>query len=170
MKCLTSLAPAELRATSSEGWKWNPEKAGLDFQPLPDASPPAETSARRLRQIKELSRRFDAYGVYENGRSELRCLPTPICRYADESAGVRDGAMFFLAGGTNPEALLAIELSAEKPDEPVWKFALNRVSASELHARLDGKEIWSCRWQQDRTTRGPYHLVERPMRQELANE
>jgi hypothetical protein len=167
---LTSLTPSKLSVASSEGWQWNPGEAGLDFQPLPDAPPPAENSARRLRQIKELSRRFDAYGVYGNGRSELRCLPTPICRYADDPAGVRDGAMFFLAGGTNPEALLAIELSGDKPAEPVWKFALNRVSASELHARLDGKEIWSCGWQPNRTIRSPYYIVGRPMRRELSNE
>ncbi|HVX10194.1 MAG TPA: hypothetical protein VHC22_03230 [Pirellulales bacterium] len=164
---LTSLAPSKLWVQSSEGWQWNPDEAGLDFQALPDAPSPAETTARRLRQIKELSRRFDAYGVYGNGRSELRCLPTPICRYADESVGVRDGAMFFLAGGTNPEALLAIELSGQKP---AWKFAINRVSASELHARLDGKEIWSCQWQQEITTRSPYYIVGRPMPRELANK
>ncbi|HUY88087.1 MAG TPA: hypothetical protein VMV10_05105 [Pirellulales bacterium] len=167
---LTSLAPAKLQVKSSEGWQWNPDAAGLDFQPLPDVTPPAETSARRLRQIKDLSRRFDAFGVYGNGRSELRCLPTPIYRYSDEAAGVRDGAMFFLAGGMNPEALLAIELSGEKPAEPVWKFAVNRVSGSELHARFDGKEIWSCHWEPNLTIRSPYHLIVRPMPRELADK
>lgn len=167
---LTSLAASKLRVTSSEGWQWTPDEAGLDFQPLADAPPPAETSTRRLRQIKELARRFDAYGVYGNGRSELRCLPTPIYRYSDDAAGVRDGAIFFLAGGTNPEALLAIELSGDASAEPVWKFALNRVSASELHARFDGKEVWNCQWQPDRTIRSPYYLLGRPMPRELSNE
>lgn len=167
---LTSLAPSKLQVASSEGWQWTPDEAGLDFQPLADAPPPAETSTRRLRQIKELARRFDAYGVYGNGRSELRCLPTPIYRYTDEPGGIRDGAIFFLAGGTNPEALLAIELSGEKSAEPVWKFALNRVSASELHARFDGKEIWNCQWQPDRTIRSPYYLLGHPMPRELCNE
>jgi hypothetical protein len=78
--------------------------------------------------------------------------------------------MFFLAAGTKPEALLAIELSGEKSAEPAWKFALNRVSASELHARLDGKDIWSCPWQRDITVRSPYYLVGRPMPRELSNE
>ena len=167
---LTSLAPAKLQVKSSEGWQWNPDAAGLDFQPLPDATPPAETPARRLRQIKDSSRRFDAYGVYGNSRSELRCLPTPIYRYCDEAAGVRDGAMFFLASGMNPEALLAIELSGEKPAEPVWKFAVNRVSGAELHARFDGKEIWSCHWLPNLTIQSPYHLIIRPMPRELADK
>ena len=167
---LTSLAPSKMQVKSSEGWQWDPDAAGLDFQPLPDAPPPAKTSARRLRQIKELSRRFDAYGVYGNGRSELRCLPTPIYRYSDQPGGVRDGAMFFLAGGTNPEALLAIELSGETPGEPVWRFALNRVSASELHARFDGKEIWACKWQPNLSIRSPYYILGRPMRRELFNK
>lgn len=167
---LTSLAPAKLQVKSSEGWQWNPDAAGLDFKPLPDATPPAETPARRLRQIKDLSRRFDAYGVYGNNRSELRCLPTPIYRYSDEAAGVRDGAMFFLASGMNPEALLAIELSGEKSAEPVWKFAVNRVSGAELHARFDGKEVWSCHWESNLTIQSPYRLIIRPMPRELADK
>jgi hypothetical protein len=170
---LTSLAPLELSVTSQEGWEWKPEKAGLDFQPLPDAPAPAESHARRQRQIKDLSRRFDAYSLHgpdRKSRLELRILPTPIYSYADKQAGVRDGAMFFLAGGTNPEALLAIERSGEGPAEPVWKFALNRVSAGELHARFDGKEIWSCEQQRENTIRDPYYILMRPMPPELGNE
>ena len=100
------MAPFKLSVASSEGWQWNPGEAGLGFQPLPDAPPPAETSARRLRQIKELSRRFDAYGVYGNGRSELRCLPTPIYRYADKPAGVRDGTRFFFGWRNKPRGVV----------------------------------------------------------------
>jgi hypothetical protein len=167
---LTSLATEELSLTSPDGWQWKPEKAGLDFQPLPDAPAPAEGRARRQRQIKDVARRFDAYGMYgpaQTERSELHILPTPIAFYTDERAGVREGALFFVAGGTDPEALLAIELSGKGHAGDSWKYAFNRVTAGEIHVRLDGKEVWSCHFQPDRTERSPYFIITRPMPREL---
>lgn len=161
---LTSLSPAELRATSPEGWRWTPQQAGLNFEPFPDAPPAADTPAQRLRQMKALARRFEAYGIYPvDRRVPMRVLPTPLLRYNDEDAGIRDGALFVLAGGTDPEALLAIELSATGSGEPLWRFALNRVSSGELHVSLDGREIWSCSRRVDVGQRSPYCLFHRPM-------
>jgi hypothetical protein len=169
---LTSLSPRKLLVTSDDGWQWSPKEAGLDFKPLPGAQVPPEGSARRLRRMKGLARRFDAFGIYgEDGhRAELRILPTPIHRYLDEAVGVRDGALFFFASATNPEALLAIELSGDGADEPVWRYAINRVSAAELHARLDENEIWSCRAGQDATNQNSYYLFFRPMPRKLGDE
>ena len=93
----------------------------------------------------------------------MRVLPTPLLRYEDEDAGIRDGALFVLAGGTDPEALLVIELSATGSGDPLWRFALNRVSSGELHVSLDGREIWSCSRRGDVGQRSPYCLFHRPM-------
>ncbi len=170
---LTSLAPWKLQVTSKDDWRWTPDEAGLDFKPIPGAPKPSENAARRLRQMKELARRFDACGMYgESGDrlAELRILPTPIHRYADEVAGVRDGTLFFFASATNPEALLAIELSGDDPDEPIWQYAINRVSAAELRARLDEKEVWSCEAGQNAARGSPYFLFFRPMPRELGDD
>jgi hypothetical protein len=61
---------------------------------------------------------------------------------------------------------LAIELSGEVS---TWKYAINRVSAAELHARLDQKEVWSCKAGSDATSRSAYFLFFRPMPRELAD-
>lgn len=161
---LTSLSPAELRASSPDGWRWTPQRAGLNFEPFPDAPSAADKPAQRLRQMKALARRFDSYGIYPvDRRVPMRVLPTPLLRYSDEAAGIRDGALFVLAGGTDPEALLAIELSTTGSGEPLWQFALNRVSSGELHVSLDGREIWSCSHREDVGVRSPYCLFHRPM-------
>ena len=161
---LTSLSPAELRASSPDGWRWTPQKAGLNFEPFPDAPSVADNPGQRLRQMKALARRFDSYGIYPvNRRVPMRVLPTPLLRYEDEDAGIRDGALFVLAGGTDPEALLVIELSATGSGDPLWQFAINRVSSGELHVSLDGREIWSCSRRDDVGQRSPYCLFHRPM-------
>jgi len=65
----------------------------FDPQPVPNAPAPADTAAARLRQLRQLARRFSAYERRplrkdrERSRTELRLLPQPIHRYACESAG-----------------------------------------------------------------------------------
>ena len=60
-------------------------KAGVSLQPFPSAREPATNKTARLRQIKQLSRRFAAHEFWKPGntRYELRMLPnrctgTPI--------------------------------------------------------------------------------------------
>ena len=79
------------------------------FAPLAAAPPPAAKEAARLRQIKEIARRFTAHEFWdpENSRFELRLLVQPVHRYRDAAGEIQDGAMFVLAHGTNPEAMLA---------------------------------------------------------------
>lgn len=167
---LTSISPLELAVASQDGWKWTPEAAGLSFKPVPDAPSPADEERVRQRQMKDIARRFDAYGVYFGQRVDLRVLPTPIHTYSDAAAGVLGGALFFIAGGTNPEVLLAIEAAGEEGTPPQFNFAINRVSAGELHARLDGKEIWTSAGVVEATRRSPYFLFQRPMVRELGDE
>ena len=167
---LTSISPLELSVSSPDGWRWTPDAAGLSFSPVPDAPLPADKARVRQRQMKDIARRFDAYGVAGNGRYELRVLPTPIHTYSDAAAGVLDGALFFVAGGTDPEVLLAIEAATSAGMPPEFNFTINRVSSNELHARLEGKEIWTSPRVVDATIRSPYFLFHRPMVTELGDE
>ena len=168
---LTSISPLELAVASPDGWKWTPEAAGLSCKPVPDAPTPADQERVRQRQMKDIVRRFDAYGVYPGGRVDLRALPTPIHTYSDAAAGILGGALFFIADGTNPEVLLAIEAASPEGMPPQFNFAINRVSAAELHARLDGKEIWtSPPVATNPKIRSPYFLFHRPMVRELGDE
>jgi hypothetical protein len=160
----TTLSRQKLRIEGEDQVRWTPMEGGLEFNPLPDAPPPADTPARRLTQMKTMARRFSAYGVYPTVRRfELRVLPTPIYRYEDGEQGVVDGAIFFIAGGVDPEVMLALELSQDAQGHQTWNYALNRVSSGELHVSLDDRETWATERLSAEDPNGVYFLVIRPM-------
>jgi hypothetical protein len=54
-------------------------------------------------------------GPDEMQKQEIRRLATPVYRYADVGAGLRNGVIFGLTtNGTNPDLLLLIELRGER--------------------------------------------------------
>jgi hypothetical protein len=147
---LTSLADG---AVSADGAgprvRWNPPGAGVVVRPFSRAPAPADTEAKRLRQMKELARRFKVYEFFPPSpgaspeRYELRLLIQPVHRYSDPASGLLDGALFVIAYGTNPEVVLVVESRRAGSSEPAWVFGLNRISAAELHVELDGRDVWA---------------------------
>jgi hypothetical protein len=128
---------------------WRPERAQVAPRPIADAPPPDRKANVRLRQMKELARRFTAHEFWDpnNSRFELRLLVQPVLRYNASEAKVEDGAAFLLAHGTNPEIVLLLE-SIPRDDETLgWHFSAARLGSAELHLEFDGKEVWK----QDRT-------------------
>lgn len=107
-----------------------------------------ENKAKRLRQFKQLARRFEADEFYKpRGQSKkeryaLRLLPQPIHRYSDPDSGVLDGGLFVFAFGTNPEIILQIECLGNEGTSPKWHYRCVRTSAAELSVRLNGEEVW----------------------------
>jgi tetratricopeptide (TPR) repeat protein len=138
---LVSLSPGLFTAECESHWKWSPQKPGVVFQPLPDGPAPAENEAGRLRQMRELLRRFSASGRW-GGEEQLAALPDPVYRYADPQAGLMDGAVFIFARGSNPESLLLIELGSQNGAAPAWRYALAPLGVAELWVTLDGREVW----------------------------
>ncbi|HWB12070.1 MAG TPA: hypothetical protein VG826_22785 [Pirellulales bacterium] len=124
--------------------RWTPPQAALETRAIADAPPPAKEESARLRQLKELGRRFTAHEFWDpdNSRFELRLLPQPVHRYTDPTARLQDGAVFIVAHGTNPEIVLLIEAQGDSLESSRWHYALVRTSSAELHVSLDGKEIW----------------------------
>jgi hypothetical protein len=144
---LTSPLLVTLKTPSDASWR--PERAQIAPQPIDDAPPPDRKANVRLRQMKELARRFTAHEFWDpnNSRFELRLLVQPVLRYDASEAKVQDGAAFLLAHGTNPEIVLLLE-SIGRDDETLgWHFSAARLGSAELHLELDGKEVWK----QDRT-------------------
>jgi hypothetical protein len=141
----TSLSAATLTAEGSAGQKWSPQKPGLTMQVLPDATTPADTSANRLRQMKELARRFSAFEILrpQGQRYELRLLTSPVHQYAHPDSGLIDGTIFIFAYGTNPEVALLIEAERTAPSLPVWRYGLAPISAADLFVNLNDREVWS---------------------------
>lgn len=142
---VVSLSSGLIAASWDDGKAWEATQPGLIPCVLPDALAPAGSKPDRLRQMKDLARRF---GVREDagpvkGKIRLRLLPTPIHRYQDPSSGLQDGAIFVFAFGTNPEALLVLESRTVGSSAHSYHYGFARVSGGALMADLDGHEVWT---------------------------
>jgi hypothetical protein len=139
---LTSAEKISLKTTIAT--KWQPDSLQVQPQAIPDAPRPAAKEAQRLRQVKELARRFAAHEFWDpdNSRFELRLLVQPVLRYSDADDSIQDGALFVLAHGTNPEVLLFLEATGKSVEESHWHCGFARLGSAEMHVELDGKEVW----------------------------
>src|SRR5438105_5177959 len=123
---------------------WSPQTGGLLNRPLDNASPPAETAAARLTQMRALVRRFSATCYWGADVTQLRLLPQPIYRFADEKEGVLDGALFAMVVSNDPELFVLLEATSKSAGgKPGWQFSLARMSSLKHTVRLDENEIWS---------------------------
>jgi hypothetical protein len=132
-----------------DGAQWTPETTQIEPAEIPGSTAPSANETIRLRQMKDLARRFTAHELWDpnNSRFELRLLVQPVHRYSDAKAGLHDGTTYILAHGTNPELVLLIEALGETLEASRWHFSVARSGSAELHLELDGNEVWK----QDRT-------------------
>jgi hypothetical protein len=142
---------------------WEPGRAGVEFAPIPDAPPSEKSRVARLRQIKQLSERFQSsmlgWKRDSNDQEQLRLLTKPLYRYDPESGPVVDGAVFAFVQGTDPESLLLIEL-VDEDGRQRWEYAFARRTAGKLEGRLDGKLVWSAPLNPEyKDPRGPHFTV-----------
>lgn len=141
--CWTSVSDARLDGAFQGGKTWSAPAVNLASRWLPDAAPPSAEAQQRLRQMRQIARRFASYRVYaEQGRTELRLLSRPVYRYKDESDGIMDGAVFSIVKDTNPHVELLIEAALDG-EVPRWRYACVRHCDAECHLQLDGQEVWS---------------------------
>ena len=159
----TSLSPSPLVCRTGEAPLWSPKTGGLLAQRLAGAPAPAAGKVQRLTQMRGLARRFAAgcYHRQTDQKTQLRLLPQPLFRFADEKEEVIDGGLFAFVVSNDPELFLLLEAKrGAQEGEDYWRYSLARMSSQELAVRLDDKEIWSVAnyWQdptEDRKT-GPY--------------
>jgi hypothetical protein len=121
--------------------RWMP-KQGLELITVADAPEPAKTSAGRLLQMRQISRKFTAH-MEADGRWELRLLPQPLFRYGDDKSEVVDGALFCYVWtkGTDPEVMLLLECRKIE-GKLTWQFAPVRFSNRQVWLEYDGQEMW----------------------------
>jgi len=137
-----SLATGPLTAEFRGKQVWAPAKAGVTFQPVKGAPPPAGNPRQRLTQMKTLARDFSASMTDEEGQqSQLRLLSQPLIRYEPEDKQIQDGALFAFSLGTDPEAILLLE-SRQVKDAFAWHYAFARFHYIELKAAYQGREVW----------------------------
>jgi hypothetical protein len=140
---IASLSPDRIAARHEADLQWIAKEPGLKPTPLASVEPPAEKATRRLAQMKAIFRKFTAHeSAVIEGRIELRQLSSPLHRYADEGAGVVDGAIFAFANGTNPEVLLILEAHADKDSKLHWQYSLAQMTGGAVTVERDGEEVW----------------------------
>jgi hypothetical protein len=137
-----SLSEEAIKAEFGTKLVWSPKAAGVTFQPVADAPPPADSARRRLSQMRELARQFSVELVdLRESKSELRLMTQPLIRYEPTTGPTQDGAIFAFAIGTDPEALLLLE-SRKAGDATRWEFAFARFHFVTLTAKHNGKQVW----------------------------
>lgn len=159
-----SFADRPLALNSGGKTLWQPKTAGGKWQRL--ARAPAVEASRigRLRQMKEMAATFAVAEDFrarasdkDTTRYELRLLPTPLHRYEELDNNI-DGAVFAFVHGTDPEALLTIELQRRDENSTV-QFAFAALTCWGLQAKQDGKEVWSVPEMYGKSARDqPYHI------------
>ena len=72
---------------------------------------------------------------------DLRLLPQPAYRYAEEGKIV-DGAVFIFAHGTNPECCVLLEAYQDGKGSR-YRYAVAPMSIYKLEARYKDAPVWS---------------------------
>lgn len=140
-----SLTTEPLNATRDGRSYWAPTAAGIKWERAPTTEVPAATPDLRRIQMRKIAEKFRVADHFEfQEPNQLRLLATPLYRYSAPKAGVRDGALFSYALGTDPEVLLLIE-AQQKGDAETWKVAFARLTGFACRATLDDKDFWSCK-------------------------
>ena len=140
----TSLSLDKVVGTRDGQKIWQPQGPGLVLRPVPDAPPPAETPAQRLRQMGALARQFSAEYKREaryNEGGPLRLMSQPLYRYEVTKGEVQDGALYALADGTSPQLNLLIESRATKAGYE-WQYALAPKNSVEYRVFHNDREVW----------------------------
>ncbi len=131
-----------LRAIWRNNDVWNPSVPGLTFKPVPESPSPAETPAARLRQMQAIVREFSAHTIDDkNSKWPLRPLNTPLYRFEGTNGPSRDGALFALAQGTDPEAFLVLDCRGEGK-EARWEYGAARFTDLRLIVEHKGRVVF----------------------------
>ena len=148
--CVASLADGPVEFNFGNGRRFATKKPGITLRMLDGAPPAGNRPAARLRQMKELVARFSGtihaihLGSKDLQKQEMRLLTSPIHRYADDEAGIRDGVIFGLStNGTNPDMHILIELREGQESAAEWHYGIVKMTYAEVHIRLDKSEVYS---------------------------
>ena len=141
----TIIPDADVTILRSGREHWRPTEYVCKFADLPSSPAPAAKPALRLPQMRAIAADFavvDFFGDQEV-KQNLRLLPQPVYRYAEDGRIV-DGAVFIFAHGTNPECCVLLE--AYQDDKGArYRYAIAPMSIYKLEARYKDAPVWSVR-------------------------
>jgi hypothetical protein len=142
--------------------RWAPPNGETEFREIAGSAVPAATDAERLRQMREIIKRFSARELFNSQEYSLRLIPHPIDRYADSAWGLIDGAIFLYANGTNPELLLMLEARSGPERPATWTYAGAPLARAVVTLRLDRQDVWSHKSEEVPTPQDTYFLARKP--------
>ena len=158
----SSLSTVPIVGTTSGAPDWRPDRAGVEFRPVPDASKPAESAEQRLRQMQVMAREFVVEDLFkEKSWQNLRMLTKPFARYGKPGDGVTDGVLFAYVLTTDPEAFLMLEVRDGKSG-PEWHYAFAPMTIYALKASWKGQQVWELpsRWFEASKPDQPFYFRE----------
>lgn len=143
---LNSFSPELIEVQWADGRRFASRKPGLKFSAIAEGPDPSAKPQGRLQQMKELARRFEITILPSEGnKQEMRLLPRALDRYSAPDGGLLDGALFaFTSNGTNPDAVLAIELVRGASNVETWQYGFAQMTTGGLSARMNGRDVWSA--------------------------
>jgi hypothetical protein len=146
--CFTSASSGRVEGLWPDGRRFRARAAGIEWNAL-DGPVPHETAAGRLRQMKDLFRRFSATTRDDvlKTSDELRPLARPLHEYSSPRHGVSQGVLCgFAANGTNPDVIVALEAvgPVEGKDAPKsWRYGVVGMTACGISVKLDNTEVFT---------------------------
>lgn len=161
-----SLAAVPFIMRDRERVVWEPRKAGEQFAPLADAPPPADTSTKRLVQMRTLARYFTAFDDFrihhtdkEVTRHELRLMANPVYRYDMPDAHVLDGGVFPFVLGTDPEVFLIFDVRENGEGTRSWEYLVAPLTCWALEVKFKDRTVWTMDERFGKhSARDPYHV------------
>ncbi len=143
---LNSLSSELIEVEWADGHQFASRKKGLKMNAIPEGPEPGAKARQRLQQMKDVARRFEVtIWPSEGNQQEMRLLPRPLHQFSAPDDGLTDGALFgFTSNGTNPDAVLAIELMRGEAAARQWQYGLTQMTTGGLSVRWDDREVWSA--------------------------
>ena len=137
------LTNAAIKGTHKDRPMWSPRSNSCVKTAMPGAPKPAAGSNQRTTQLRLLARKFAVTLTTKDERQEeCRLVPQPLHRF-ETNDGEHSGAIFSFAVGTDPEALLILDIQNDDTGAAVWHYSFARFTFYPLDAKLNGDTVWS---------------------------
>jgi hypothetical protein len=135
LHALTARPIDPVRLPSVQPFLWQPKTTEVIGLKLDNVEKVHAEAGLRLKQMRDLARRFSATMYRENRSSseELRLLPKPMYRFPKYKVAETDGALFAFVSprGTDPELILQLR-AVGSSDGPMWEVIPLRFTTREL--------------------------------------
>jgi hypothetical protein len=122
---------------------WKPSEYVCKFTDLPRSPIPVANPVLRLAKMRAIAADFsviDYFGSKEV-KQNLRLLPQPVYRYAEEGK-ILDGALFVFVLGTDPECCLLLEAYQDDQGSR-YRYAVAPMSIFQLEVRYKDAPVWA---------------------------